>query len=62
MQTQLLDFYNKNLEKLDTDWKAHCFEKYKGKAIGDVYFSSTAFWKFVKERFEDDVRVRRKAS
>lgn len=59
MTKSVMDFYSKNLETLDNQWKHHCLSNYKGREAGDKYHSSSAFWRFVEERFESNERVRK---
>jgi hypothetical protein len=49
---KLIDFYSKNLEKLDNEWKKNCFDgKRSIRESGDLYFNSKAFWEFVVKKF-----------
>lgn len=52
--TELINFYYKNLEKLDTQWKNSCFNGTRSiKESGDLYFNTKAFWKFVSDKFRE---------
>lgn len=50
----LMEFYTKNLEKLDSKWKVFCFKNFKGRMIGDMYNNHHAFWSFVEKEYKND--------
>jgi hypothetical protein len=50
----IYDFYSKNLNKLDTEWKDFCFSYSKNvKEAGDMYYNEGDFWIFVEDKFKE---------
>ena len=48
----IYDFYSKNLNKLDEEWKLFCFSTGKSvKDAGDFYYNEEMFWVFVEDKY-----------
>lgn len=48
----IYDFYSKNLNKLDSEWKEFCFKVNKTlQEAGDSYYNERMFWDFVEARY-----------
>jgi hypothetical protein len=48
----IYDFYSKNLNKLDEEWKKFCFTTNRDiKDAGDFYYNEEMFWVFVEDQY-----------